>query len=62
MKSAAEIFLTVGVPLVRSDMSMKGFRGFNEHDIATIQKEAYEQGKQDAVEAKNRAADADNQW
>lgn len=42
MKTAHEIFLTVGVPLYRlgSPVARPGFRGFNEHDIAEIQRDA----------------------
>ena len=42
MKSAHDIFLTVGVPipLRGSAPSLRGFRAFNEHDIGQIQADA----------------------
>lgn len=52
MKTAHEIFLTLGVPLTdrsRFPGSYAGFRGFNEHDIQAIQDEAFKAGISKAV-------------
>lgn len=46
MKTAHEIFLTVGVPIPMQaresglSRNLDGFRAFNEHDIAQIQRDA----------------------
>lgn len=46
MRTAHEIFKTVGVPIPQHIYHVFiGFRAFNEHDIETIQKDAFEVGE-----------------
>lgn len=66
MKTAHEIFLTVGVPIAHSSRdygpnNYAGFRAFNEHDIKAIQDEAFKAGMRTVVDtfaAKQEILDA----
>lgn len=57
MRTAADIFLTVGVPIPRASgkgWGTEGFRAFNEHDIKAIQDEAFKAGMSRAAEIATR--------
>lgn len=46
MKTAHEIFLTVGVTIPQHIYhGFRGFRAFNEHDIMRLMEEAFEAGE-----------------